>query len=192
MIPEEKDLIIRAQRGDKIAFERLIFNYDKKVLGIAFAYTRNSEDAKDIYQDVFIRVFKALKKFEFRSEFSTWLYRIATNVCLTFKSKQKKYAFDSIDESVYDNEEGSRPFSETIAGDFQTDEAVYSFDLNSKLEEALSALSPQQRMAFTLKHYRGYKIKEIAGIMGCADGTIKNYLFNATQKVRELLKDYVK
>ena len=86
----EKELIIKAQQGDQIAFEELIYNYDRSVLSIAMKYVGDSDDAKDIYQEVFIRVFRGLKKFEFRSEFSTWLFRITTNVCLTYKTKKKE------------------------------------------------------------------------------------------------------
>ena len=74
----EKELIIKAQNGDHISFEQLIYNYDRAVLSIAMKYASDNDDAKDIYQEVFIRVFRGIKKFEFRSEFSTWLFRITT------------------------------------------------------------------------------------------------------------------
>ncbi len=80
MTQQETELIISAQNGNITAFEQLIYNYDKKVLSLALKYVGNQEDARDIYQDVFIRVFKGLKNFQFKSEFSTWLYRIVTNV----------------------------------------------------------------------------------------------------------------
>ena len=90
MTSQESYLILNAQKGDSAAFEELIYRYDKNVLSIALRFVKNNDDAKDIYQEVFLRVFRGLKNFKFKSEFSTWLYRITTNVCLTYKQKQKK------------------------------------------------------------------------------------------------------
>ena len=77
-------------KGDQNAFEELVHRYDKRVLALALKFTRDKDEAKDIYQEVFIRVYKGLKNFESRSQFSTWLYRITTNVCLTQQSRKKK------------------------------------------------------------------------------------------------------
>ncbi|MGD8307735.1 MAG: RNA polymerase sigma factor, partial [Ignavibacteria bacterium] len=86
----ETELINKAKSGNDSAFEELIYRYDKTVLGIALRYTGNRDEAKDLYQEVFIRIYRGLKKFEMKSEFSTWLYRITTNVCLTHKSRSKR------------------------------------------------------------------------------------------------------
>ena len=88
MTLSDNELIIKAQNGEVLALEELIYRYDKMVLRIAMKYTGDSDDAKDIYQEVFIRVYKNLSGFQFKSEFSTWLFRIATNVCINFKRKQ--------------------------------------------------------------------------------------------------------
>src|SRR6185503_13603681 len=106
---EEHELILEAQRGNVIAFERLVQLYDRQVLSLALSLMRNEEDAKDIYQEVFIRVYRALPKFRMDSKFSTWLHRIVTNVCLTHRSRSKRYEYTSLDEE----QEGSRPLSET-------------------------------------------------------------------------------
>ena len=90
MTPTDNELIQAAQRGDMVAFEQLVFRHDKQVLSIAARYVTSAEDAKDIYQEVFIRVYRGLRKFRYRSEFATWLHRITTNVCLTHRTKQKK------------------------------------------------------------------------------------------------------
>ncbi len=190
MSKEENELIKRAQKGDKNAFELLINQYDKHVLGIAYSYVKNYDDAKDIYQDVFLRVFKAIKKFEFRSEFSTWIYRIATNVCITYKTRNKKRVIASLDEGVEVEDGETRTLSETIAGDTKTDSAALNIEISEKIESAINKLSPQQAMVFTLKHYNGHKIREIASMMNCTEGTVKNYLFLATQKMRENLKGF--
>ncbi len=191
MTQEENNLIIAAQNGDKTAFEELIYRYDKNVLGIAYSYIGNNEDAKDIYQEVFLRVYKGIKKFEFRSEFSTWLYRVTTNVCLTYRSQKKKFAYSSLDEEISDEDGEQRSLADTIADGESSDERALGSEISEMIDNGLEKLSPQQRMVFTLKHYKGYKIKEISTIMNCTEGTVKNYLFFATQKMRENLKDFL-
>ncbi len=191
MTSEENNLIIAAQKGGKAAFEELICLYDKNVLGIAYSFVGSSEDAKDIYQEVFLRVFKSIKKFEFRSEFSTWLYRITTNVCLTYRTQKKKLAYTSLDEENNDEDGEQRSLAETLAGSEKTDDKAIGSEIFEQIENGLEKLSPQQRMVFTLKHYKGYKIKEISSMMNCTEGTVKNYLFFATQRMREHLKDFL-
>ncbi len=191
MTQEENNLIIAAQKGDKAAFEELIYRYDKNVLGIAHSYIGNNEDAKDIYQEVFLRVFKGIKKFEFRSEFSTWLYRVTTNVCLTFRSQKKKYAYTSLDEGPNDDDGEQRSLADTLTNGESSDGRALGTEISEQIENGLEKLSPQQRLVFTLKHYKGYKIKEISSMMNCTEGTVKNYLFFATQKMREHLKDFL-
>ena len=189
MTQEENNLIVAAQNGDKSAFEELIYLYDKSVLGIAYSFVGSSEDAKDIYQEVFLRVYKSIKKFEFRSEFSTWLYRVTTNVCLTYRSQKKKLAYTSLDEEYNDEDGEQRSLADTLTGGEKTDDQAVGSEISEQIENGLKKLSPQQKMVFTLKHYKGYKIKEISSMMNCTEGTVKNYLFFATQRMRENLKD---
>lgn len=186
MAPSDTELIQQAQRGNMTAFEQLVQRYDEKVLSIAATYANNGDDAKDIYQEVFIRVYKGLQKFQYRSEFSTWLYRVAMNVCLSFSSKRKKHAFVPLNQGA--DEEGELPNGVTLMDESSTDQHAINMEIASRVREALDALSPQQRLVFTLRHYEGYKLKEIASMMECAEGTVKKYLFTATRRMRELLQ----
>ena len=190
MQPEESELIKKAQHGDRASFEELIYRYDRSVLSLAYSYTNDQEDAKDIYQDVFLRVFKGLKKFEFRSEFSTWLYRITVNVALTHKTKKGKYSYASLDEEQSGADGETKLAYESIADGSTSDERAISSDIAENITHAIEKLSPQQKMVFTLKHFEEYKINEIAEMMNISTGTVKNYLFNATIKMREYLKEF--
>ena len=181
-MPNDLDLILKAQHGDMMAFEQLVYRYDRQVLSIAATYVNNSEDAKDIYQEVFLRVFRGIKKFELRSEFSTWLYRITTNVCLTHRTRRKRHTHTSL--STADGEEEAHGVSDETESD---DRAIGS-EISEHVERALGVLSPKQKMVFTLRHYQGYKLREIAEMMKCTEGTVKKYLFTATQRMREELK----
>lgn len=183
MVPTDSDLISRFLRGDSMAFEQLVYRYDRSVLSIAARFTNCADDAKDIYQETFIRVFKGLPKFKQESEFSTWLYRIATNVCLTRISMKRK------EQSVsFDSNENNDVKDKTVS-DHGADTDLRKKEITSTVNDALQHLSPQQRMVFVLRHFHDHKIKEIAEMMDCAEGTIKKYLFEATRTMRLHLHD---
>ena len=181
----DNDLIIQARNGNNTAFTYLFYRYDKKVFSIAAQYFQSSDDAKDVYQEVFLRVYKGLKKFEFRSEFSTWLFRVATNVCLTHKAQYKKRQSVSISS---DEDDESPKIDLKSAEEDEPDNQLLRSETKGKLQNAIESLAPKQKMAFKLKHIHDYKIKEIAQMMDCTEGAVKKYLFIATNKVRMKLK----
>jgi RNA polymerase sigma-70 factor (ECF subfamily) len=183
----DTDLIIQAQNGNQNAFEELVYRYDRSVLSIALKYSNNEDDAKDLYQEVFIRVYRSIKGFRFQSEFSTWLFRITTNVCLTYKSKSKEHLKVSIDKD-YDEEENEIGETKELVYDGLSPEEISSgADLREIVNAAVESLSPKQKMTFVLKHYEGYKIREIAEMLNCKEGTVKKYLFDATKNLRKKL-----
>jgi RNA polymerase sigma-70 factor (ECF subfamily) len=187
--PEEIALISRAQRGDISAFEKLIYRYDKQVLSIAARYVRSSEDAKDIYQEVLIKVYKGLPKFKGLSEFSTWLYRITTNVCLSHKEHNQRRNHASIDDDRENDDGESHALKNSIATGASSDQHTLDSEIAFHIREAMEGLSPQQKLVFNLRHYHGYKLKEIAEMMNCAEGTVKKYLFTATRRMRDELQE---
>ena len=187
MQEHDTDLIKRAQQGDMSAFEQLVFRHDKQVIGIAARYTTNAEDAKDIYQEVFIRVYRNIRRFRFKSDFATWVHRITVNVCLTHKARAKRGLHISIDEKTGDDDNDA-PGGMTLRADTPPpDEAAHTSQVADEIMSAVAALSPQQKLVFTLKYLEGYTLREIAGMMHCAEGTIKRYLFTATARVRARL-----
>ncbi len=181
----DNELIINANNGDVMALEELIYRYDKMVLRLAMKYTGDSDDAKDIYQEVFIRVYKNLSGFQFKSEFSTWLFRITSNVCITFKRKYSKQNHLSLN----DEENAGYISAITEDGVLSPDNLVVNSEHGVQINEALNTLSPNQKMSFLLKHYEGYKIREIAEMMNCKEGTIKKYLFESVRKLRLQLEN---
>jgi RNA polymerase sigma-70 factor, ECF subfamily len=188
MQPEEIDLILKAQQGDMFAFEQLVHAHDRQVLSIAARYVLSAEDAKDIYQEVFIRVYNGLKRFRRESEFSTWVHRITVNVCLTHRSRRNRHEHVSItDDHDGSGEKGNA--MELPSSDPQADQHSINEEIKHHVANALAALSPRQRLVFTLKHYEGYKLREIAEMMKCTEGTVKRYLFLATQQLRVRLKE---
>jgi RNA polymerase sigma-70 factor, ECF subfamily len=190
MTGSETELIMQAQRGDMNAFEQLVQRHDKRVFTIAAGYVHSADDAKDIYQEVFLRVYKGLPKFQYKSEFSTWIYRITTNVCLSHRSRRNRNPNTSLDQSVNDEDGHPHALKDTLSDTAAADQQTYDAEIALRVEQALKTLSPRQRMVFTLKHYEGYKLKEIAEMMKCSDGTVKKYLFEATARLRKQLKDF--
>lgn len=184
---DDSQLILKAQKGDNIAFEQLVMRYDRHVLNIAYGYRNNQDDADDIYQEVFLRVHKGLKNFQARSKFSTWLYRITVNVCIEFKRKEKVRQHESID-NICNDEENSISYESTIDSGLRTDKSTLDNETNSLIQSEVNKLPQQLKMAFTLKYYQGLKIKEISQMMNCTEGTIKSYLFTSSRKLREKLK----
>jgi len=190
MVLDDTKLIKEAQRGNMQALEQLIYKYDRHVLNIAKSFRNDEDDAKDIYQEVFMRVYRGLKNFQFKSEFSTWLFRITTNVCITYENKKKRHSHDSINREIKaEDEDNAATLADFIPGSGRTDDQAVGSDLSVHINRALETLPSQQKMVFTLKYFQDYKIREIADMMQCAEGTVKRYLFTATNKMRDQLKD---
>src|SRR5262245_43664549 len=186
----DNELIVQAQRGNTAAFEQLVYRYDRQVLSMAARFTGNNDDAKDVYQEVFLRVYRALPRFEFRSQFSTWLYRIVKNVCLTHQQQVRKEPHLSLDQP-FESSEGSQPLTllDTIPDKSSTDQGAMDSQISEHVQAAMNDLSPRQKMVFVMRHFEGYKLKEIASVMNCTEGTVQKYLFTATERMRKNLRE---
>lgn len=186
---EEHALIKEAQRGNLLAFDSLVHRYDKTVLRLAYSLVNNTADAEDIGQEVFVRVYRNLNKFRFDSAFSTWLYRVVVNYCINYRKKKSKARTHSLDEPNEDRAPDWRP---TLKGqELDPEASMLNQELSEQIDRAMAHLSKQQKTVFVLRHYHGLKLKDIADIMQCAEGTVKNYLFRATQKMQSLLGGYL-
>ena len=181
------ELIHQAKQGNENAFEQLVYRYDRIVLSIALKYTGNKDDAKDLYQEVFIRTYRGINNFQFRSEFSTWLYRIAVNVCLSYKSRSKEHLKVSINEEIDDTDFTKNVSEQLVYEGSSPEEEAAGSELAEIVDAALETLSPRQKITFVLKHYEGYKIREIAEMLNCKEGTVKKYLFDAIKNLRKKL-----
>jgi len=189
MHEEEYKLILKAQKGDLQSFELLVHSYDKKVLGLIYSMINNTEDVKDVYQEVFLRVFRAINSFRFKSDFYTWLYRIVVNQCLNFRKKKKRTELRIDFDSSEKKENWIYSFRDP---DKNPEEKMLQKELSSLLDKSLDLLSPKQKMVFILRHYENKKIKEISELMKVSEGTVKNYLFRASEKLKKVLKQYKK
>ncbi len=181
----DADLIRMAQDGDDVAFTELVHRHDRAVFGLIARSVEHAEDAKDIYQEVFLRVYRGLKVFQFKSEFSTWVHRIAVNACIDHGKHTKRSVFAYADPIGVTDETSQTRAVEPASDDSGPDQRVIDGETAERIRQAMQLLSPRQRMVFILRHYEGRSLKEIAGTLGCSEGAVKRYLFDATQKMRE-------
>lgn len=190
MEQQETNLIKRAQGGDTRAFDTLVRLHDRRILQIAYSMLNNLQDAQDVYQETFLRAYSKLDTYRYESSFSTWLGRIAINLSINRRKQRKRRQWFSLDEKT---DAQLHVEMETNHREVRTAEAtVAKNELYEQIRGSLGVLSEQQRAAFTLKHLHGYKITEISKMMNCAEGTVKNYLFRATQKLKKELMPYYK
>jgi RNA polymerase sigma-70 factor, ECF subfamily len=189
-ISDDHALVRDAQGGDRLAFEELVRRYDREVLRIALNLVHRTEDARDIYQESFLRVYRNLHRFRFECSFYTWLYRIVTNVALDYLRRRSSRREDQAPASE-DQDSVSRDFfdrqPETRAGS-NPERTVLGDELGRHIQQAIDRLSPRERVVFELKHYQGLKLRVIGEMLGTSEETVKNSLFRATRKLRASLE----
>jgi RNA polymerase sigma-70 factor (ECF subfamily) len=187
---DETTLIRRAQGGDSEAFESLVRVYDQNVLRLALQVVHSQEEARDLYQEAFLKVYRSLRYFRLEARFSTWLYRVVMNVCLDYLRRQNTRKEVQGPES----EEGQPEYFQTVPDDrpvLDPERAVHSKEIGRRIQAALQCLNPRERMVFELKHYQGLKLRAIGELCKTSEQTAKNCLFRATQKLRLELGDLV-
>jgi RNA polymerase sigma-70 factor (ECF subfamily) len=185
---DELSLIVRAQEGDRFAFDALIRLYDQSVLRMALQVVGSPEEARDLYQEAFLKVYRSIRHFRQEAKFSTWLYRVVMNVCLDHLRRQKTRKEVAAPQA----EDGEPEFFQTVADDRPTldpERATHSKEIGRRIQEALDRLNPRERMIFELKHYQGLKLRAIGQMCNTSEQTAKNCLFRATQKLRVELGD---
>lgn len=190
---DESALIREAQAGNRAAFEALVRRYDQQVLRLASNLMRRPEDARDIYQEAFLKVYKNLHRFRFECSFYTWVYRVVTNVCLDHLRRRNSRPEDQAPELTGSaGESQGMDFFERqqeLRSEANPERRLLGREIGRKIDAALSQFSPRERMVFEMKHYQGMKLRAIGEVLGTSEETVKNSLFRATQKLRARLGD---
>jgi RNA polymerase sigma-70 factor (ECF subfamily) len=193
-IPERTDeaaLIRAAQGGDTDAFERLVRTYDQGVLRMAMNLLHSQEDARDVYQEAFLRVYRNLPKFRFDCSFHTWLYRIVANLCLDQIRKRKVRKEEPASISTGDGEVDRLQFVAEERAGVDPQRQLLSAEVNSRVKDVLDRLTARERLVFEMRHYQGMRLRSIGDALGITEEAAKNCLFRATQKMRAALGDLV-
>ena len=189
---DDRTLIEHAQAGDRSAFELLVQRYDRQVLRLALNVLGSAEDARDVYQEAFLKIYRNLHRFRFECAFYTWIYRIVTNICLDHLRRRRSHpeeqppllrTFSSEErrDDFFDRQQGTGAHSDP-------ERQTLGHEIGRKVDAALQALSPRERMVFEMRHYQGMKLRAIGEALGTTEETVKNSLFRATHKLRTQLE----
>ena len=175
-----------ARKGNQHAFRVLVERHSPSVFRLAFRMTGNEQDAEDVVQETFLRAYKQLHRFDGRSAFATWLYRISANCSLDLlrTRKGRKEQQDSVEGT-----DGELRWLDRVAAmDPSPERLTHSGQIAGLLEPALDQLSEMERAAFVLRHYEGCDIEEIARTLGVRANAAKHSVFRAVQKLRRALE----
>jgi len=188
---DEAAVIRAVQQGDQDAFEQLVRAYDQSVLRVAMNLLRSSEDARDVYQEAFLRVYRNIHTFRFDCSFHTWLYRIVTNICLDHLRKRKVRREEPAVVETTDGPVDRMDTFEQEAAHADPERRMWNRQLGDRIAAALAELTARERMVFELRHYQGLRLRTIGEMLGTSEEAAKNCLFRATQKMRGVLGDLV-
>ncbi|HEY2821663.1 MAG TPA: sigma-70 family RNA polymerase sigma factor [Candidatus Acidoferrum sp.] len=184
---DERCLVVEAQAGSRTAFEELVRRYDRDVLRLALNLMKRPEDARDVYQEAFLKVYRNLHRFRFECSFYTWLYRIVTNVCLDQLRRRQARPEDQAPETGSAHDEGITDFFERqkeLRPTLDPERNLLGKEIQARIAVAMELLSPRERVVFEMKHYQGLKLRAIGDALGTTEETVKNSLFRATRKLR--------
>lgn len=180
----EEDLIEKAQKGDLKAFEKIVELYQNKVYGIVYHMIKKEDEVEDVAQEVFIKIYRNINKFQGKSSFYTWVYRITANMCIDTLKKKQTVIY--LDEKLK-TEEGEI-YPEIPSDDKRQDELYEQKELKEKLNECIEKLEPKQKLMIILRDIKGFSYEEIAKISGQKLGTVKSQINRARLKLKELLE----
>ncbi len=180
----DEELVARSARGDADSFNQLIARWERPIYALAYRVIGREEDARDVCQETFLRAFRGIAAFKGQAKFSSWLYRIALNLCRDWIRRERRtpvvQAPDGVDLTELVSERGPVESVEDL---------VARQDMSRLLAKAMRALSDEQRTAVVLKEYQGLTFQEIADLLGCPLSTVKTRLYQGLTLLRRELTD---
>lgn len=177
-VPEtsDQDLLALTAGGDQVAFARLLQRHQGRVYALAFRFSRDRQDAEELAQEIFLKVWRHARTFKGRAAFSTWLYRLAVNTCLSHRHKKK-------------NAPGPLPLPDDLAGTSETAaDGIVARERAKLLARALDALPGRQKMALILANFEGKSYEQIALIMAISVSAVETLLFRARRNLGKMLR----
>jgi RNA polymerase sigma-70 factor (ECF subfamily) len=183
MTTTDEELVARAQGGDIESFNQLIVRWERPIYALAYRVIGREEDARDVCQDAFLRAYRALPGFKGQAKFSSWLYRIALNLCRDWIRRQRRAPVSQLPEDT----DAMELATETGPAE-SIEDLVARRELSAIVEEAMSELSEEQRTAIILKEYHGMTFQEIADMQGCPLSTVKTRLYQGLSLLRRRLE----
>ena len=189
MRDESPQLVERLRAGEPAAFREMVECYQRDVYALAYDLCGNHHDAEDLSQEVFIKAFRAIGSFRADARLGSWLYRITMNAHIDNK-RRKPVPLVSIDTRDDDDAQPGERMLEFASAEARPDQTAGAARFQRDVENALDALSAQERTVFVLRHYHDMKIGEISQNLSIAEGTVKSLLFRSMRKLRDRLSHY--
>jgi RNA polymerase sigma-70 factor, ECF subfamily len=190
VVPQElkdEELVALCQQGEKKYFEVLVRRYMERAFHIALDFTHNTEEAKDLSQDAFLRAFSRIEQFDGRSSFYTWFYRLVVNLCLDYTRRKRRVIWESLEPLASGYAE--RPeLTDTSSG---PDEEAMAGEAKRRVDQTLETMPKKHRTAFLLRNHQGLSIVDIAKVMKTTEGTVRVYLHRAVAALRQSLLEFV-
>jgi RNA polymerase sigma-70 factor (ECF subfamily) len=180
MHADDAAAVAQARGGDHDAFRLLVDRHSRSIYRLAFRMTGRAEDAEDVVQETLVRAFRQLGRFEARSNFATWLYRIGFNCAIDYMRARPHRESAETDETL--------ELMAHAASTPSIDDLVYAGEISERVQTALNALSAQERAAFVMRHYQGCSIEEICGALDLKSNAAKHSIFRAVKKMRAALR----
>lgn len=185
----EEYLVKQSIQGDTRAFEKLVAQYQNKIYALAYRYMGNEEDAYDMAQEALIKAFRSLRSFKGNSSFSTWLYRVTTNVCLDELRRRKRRIVPlSLDEPLA-TREGDEVEKEIADSSPGVDILYEQKEFAQYIQELLNEMKPEHKTAIVLRDVMEFSYEEIAEILNCSMGTVKSRISRAREVLRKKLSE---
>ncbi len=183
----DQQLVERAQRGDKQAFDLLVIKYQRKLARLLSQFIRDAAEVEDVAQETFIKAYRSLSSFRGESAFYTWLYRIGINAAKNYLVAQKRRGFNTtngFDIEDAENFEGGSQLRELNTPESE----LMSKQIAQTVHQTLQALPEELRTAITLREIEGLSYEEIANIMSCPTGTVRSRIFRAREAIADKLQ----
>jgi len=183
----DEELVALCQSGQGEVFEILVRRYMEKAFRIALDFTHNTEEAKDLSQDAFLRAFSRIKQFDGRSSFYTWFYRLVVNLCLDYTRRKGRVVWERL-ENETEGVLAPAGLTDTVSG---PDQEAMAGETKRRVDLTLEAMPKKQRTAFLLRNHQGLSIPDIAKVMKTTEGTVRVYLHRAVAALRQSLVEFV-
>jgi len=192
MAVSDETLVEKSQQGDYLSFQELVKRHEKKIYNLAYKIMGNKEDASDVLQETFLQAFRKIPGFKSKAKFSTWLYRIAVNICLMRKRRQKKMKTVSLDVPILTKQEDE--IRRELRDDWSKSPlaSLESEEVKRALSDAIDSLPEEYRTVFLLRGVNGFSNEEVANALKISLPAVKSRLHRARLFLRDKLSEYFK